>query len=151
MRVLFAVAFLVVTSVAAFTYRDLLLGRNRTVQRPSVKPMVTMARSQPAPAVAATIDSLAAVDSAIDTYIVAIQESPNEARAMIDLAFFYMTHGWFDRAIGPLARAREIDPSSEPLRRYLELAVARSGNGYVDLTRAAREFDEVVEMWGHGC
>ena len=145
MRALLAVAFVIVTSVAAFTYRDLILGRKPagTVQRPKV--------ARPAFAATATIDSLADVDSVTSHYMAAIQESPFEPRAMTDLAFYYMSHGWFDRAIGPLARAREIDPTSEPLRRYLELAIARSGRGYVDLNRAALEFDEMTKMWGHGC
>lgn len=159
MRTLLGVAFVVVTSVAAFTYRDLILsGMQRApapvrpalaVQRPPVMP-----KAAPPPEPITTTAQLAelnAIDSLVTMYIVAVQEDLFDARAMTDLAFLYMKQGWFDRAIGPLARAREIDATSEPLRRYLELAIARSGRGYVDLYQAARDFEEMVQMEGHGC
>lgn len=165
MRILLAVAFVVVTSVAAFTYRDLILGGTATVQRPVMRPeliqraLASIESSPPVPLsasaaredVALTIDSLAAVDSMVGTYIIAVQQFPLDVPAMTDLAFLYMKHGWFDRAIGPLARAREIDPSNEELRRYLDLALARAGGGFLDLGEAARAFEEMVEMWGMGC
>jgi hypothetical protein len=94
---------------------------------------------------------LAVVDSLIDLYMLGLREHPLDVRAMADLAFLYMRHGWFDRAIGPLARAREVDPLSEPLRRYLELALARAGLVTIDLDQAAREFAMMAEMWGDGC
>lgn len=158
MRVLLAVAFVIVSAVAAFTYRDLVLGkRERGVgsgpaaravpQRPPLSAPVARVPVAPAP----DPIMLAVVDSLVDTYMMAIRDFASDVRAMTDLGFLYMRHGWFDRAIGPLARAREIDPSSEPLRRYLELALARAGGSPVDLERAAREFAELAAAWGMGC
>ena len=152
MRVLLAVAFVVVTSVAAFTYRDLVLNRHETVRRPVPAPPRPVALAAPVQAAASPgVAEVLAVDSLQDEYIMAVQADPLDVRPMTDLAFLYMKHGWFERAIGPLARAREIDPTSEPLRRYLELALARSAGGAVDLDAAARQFVEMVEMWGMGC
>ena len=148
MRALLAVAFLIVTSVAAFTYRDLILGRHRTVQRPAPGPAPVSLSS---PAVTLTLARLAIADSQINHHMMLIQAAPGAAQPMVELAFFYMKHGWYDRAIGPLARAREIDALNETIGRYLELAVARSGKGYVDLYEAAREFVAMMEEWGHGC
>lgn len=157
MRTLLGVAFVVVTSVAAFTYRDLILSRIPrapalpavVVQRPVVVP-----KPDPQPgvlSVTAQLAELNTIDSLATAYILAVQNDPVDVRSMTDLAFLYMKHGWFDRAVGPLARAREIDATSEPLRRYLELAIARSGKRYVDLYGEARAFEEMVQMEGHGC
>ena len=155
MRALLAVAFVIVTSVAAFTYRDLILGRHQTVRRPTVERAVMVVRARPTPAnpaaLAATIDSLAAMDAVIDGFMAALQEAPDDPRAMTDLAFFYMKHGWFDRAVGPLALAREVGGENEAISRYLELAIARSGQGHIDLFKAAREFEAMAADWGHGC
>lgn len=153
MRALLAVAFVIVTSVAAFTYRDLLLGRNRTAQRPAPlsSPPVPFSANAARGDLVLTLRELAIADSQINHHMMLIQESPEQAPQMVELAFFYMKHGWYDRAIGPLARAREIDGQDETIGRYLELAVARSGKGYVDLNQAAREFVAMMEEWGHGC
>ena len=157
MRTLLGVAFVVVTSVAAFTYRDLILsGMQRAPVRPALAVQRPPVRPEPAPQpepvpTAAQLAELNTIDSLATVYILAVQDDPLDVRSMTDLAFLYMKQGWFDRAIGPLARAREIDATSEPLRRYLELAIARSGMGYVDLFQAAREFEEMVEIEGHGC
>jgi hypothetical protein len=157
MRILLAVAFLVVTSVAAFTYRDLILDSRRTVQRPEPPRPVPVVLARPvAPEPIrrvdpATIAVIAAIDSMATAHILAIQNDSLDSRSMTELAFLYMKQGWFDRAIGPLARAREIDATSEPLQRYLDLAIARSGLGFVDVYQAAREFEDIVAVEGHGC
>lgn len=147
MRVLLAVAFVIVTAVAAVTYRDLLLGSRARGDKGEGRGSLVAPAPNPV-----TLDAitLAVVDSLVGSYMMAIHDFRYDVRAMTDLAFLYMRHGWFDRAIGPLARAREIDASSEVLRHFLELAVARTG-GSVDLTEAARRFEETVEMWGEGC
>jgi hypothetical protein len=160
-RVLLAVAFVIVTAVAAFTYRDLLLrsvprgvGSGPAVRavprRPALSAPAARVPVSPGPPVHDAV-TLAVVDSLVGSYMMAIQDFAYDVRAMTDLAFLYMRHGWFDRAIAPLARAREIDPSSEPLRRYLELALARAGGTPVDLERVAREFAELAAEWGMGC
>jgi hypothetical protein len=168
MRVLLALAFVIVTAVAAFTYRDLILRgaapARAVVRRPALSAPTAGPTERPTPrardlssdhaaGVGMSTDPLvlAVVDSLIDLYMLGLREHPLDVRAMADLAFLYMRHGWFDRAIGPLARAREVDPLSEPLRRYLELALARAGLVTIDLDQAAREFAMMAEMWGDGC
>ena len=163
MRILLGVAFVMVTGVAAFTYRDLILRSNTTLERLGqfvvTRPAVVEPIKRVDPVVepirrvdqTANIAALNAVDSMATAYILAIQNDPIDSRSMTELAFLYMKQGWFDQAIGPLARAREIDATSEPLRRYLELAIARAKLGTVDLYQAARDFEERVAMEGHGC
>ena len=159
MRLLLAVAFVIVTSVAAFTYRDLLLAQVRPVRAVVVPAPVPMSAPVgierfvgPIPDPAPEVDALAALDSVISTHYLTIQADSLNTTAMLDLAFLYMEHDRFDRAIGPLARAHEIDPGNEVLSRTIAMAVARSGIvGYVDLYQAAREFAEMAAMWGEGC
>ena len=157
MRILLGVAFVMVTSVAAFTYRDLILKPGgKTVRRYEGMAVrrsegATVAITAVPPYPRTDIAALNAVDSMATAYILRIQNDPIDARSMTELAFLYMKQGWFHQAIGPLARAREIDATSEPLRRYLELALARAELGAVDLYQAARDFEERVAMEGHGC
>ncbi len=159
MRILLGVAFVILTSVAAFTYRDLILkAGGKAVRRYDVIAMATAVppyrHSAPPPKPvdqAASVAVLNTIDSIATAYILTIQNDPVDSRTMTELAFLYMKQGWFQQAIGPLARAREIDATSEPLRRYLELAVARAELGFVDLYQAARDFEERVMMEGHGC
>jgi Flp pilus assembly protein TadD len=81
----------------------------------------------------------------------ALQGEPANSALMRDLAHLYMRHGWFDRAVGPLARAVELDPGSAELHRDLSLALARAGMLHPDLSSARAEFLEMLEMWGQGC
>ena len=160
MRILLAVAFVVVTSVAAFTYRDLILkeqgvGSGTLLVTTASAPQTDIELDHsplptPVSSASVTVDSIMAIDALSDEFITAVQQDPLNVPAMIDLALLYMKNGWFDRAIGPLARAREVAPASEEVRQYLELAMARAG-GVWDLNLKAREFEALVEMWGMGC
>jgi hypothetical protein len=158
MRVLLALAFVIVASVSAVTYREMML-ESRPKPTPPVVDTIRVGPVVTELPVAARVvqggtwlstDSLAAIDSIVGTYMYALQENAGHTGAMRDLALLYMKHGWFDRAVGPLARARELDEASGELRRLLELAIARSG-GIADLTLAVSQFLEAVDMWGHGC
>ena len=159
MRILLAVAFVIVTSVAAFTYRDLLLAQVRPARVVTVPTPVAMSAPVviervvgPIQAPAPEVDALAAFDSVINTHYLSVQADSLNTTAMLDLAFLYMEHDRFDSAIGPLARAQEIEPGNAVLSRLIAMAVARSGRvGYVDLYQAAREFAEMAAMWGEGC
>ncbi|MGH7568500.1 MAG: hypothetical protein ACREL9_05960 [Gemmatimonadales bacterium] len=72
---------------------------------------------------------------------------------IIELAYLYLRHGWHDHAVGPLARAAELQPGRDDLKYELRLALKLSGMDPegADLAEVAREFVETVEMWGHGC
>src|ERR1051326_6211811 len=56
-----------------------------------------------------------------------LRSYPEDASAMEDLAALYMTNGAYDAAIGPLARALELDPHRRSLWVALDVAVIRSG------------------------
>jgi hypothetical protein len=157
MRPILALAFLLVAAVSAFTYRDILLRRTAPARAPA---RAVMRQVQAGPRTIIRVVSaerttdplaLAVMDSIVGTYMRTIAENSVDITAMTDLAFLYMRHGWWDRALGPLARARDIDPESEPLRRYLELALARAGVGPFDLAQLARDFAAMAAEWGHGC
>ena len=82
-----------------------------------------------------------------------IEENAEDVEAMTALAYLYMRHRWFDRAIGPLARAVEIEPARDDLRHELGLAVKLSGRteSEVDYADEARRFAGQAAMHGHGC
>jgi len=89
-----------------------------------------------------------------DSLMMYLQEHPDDVDAMQKLADVYAGQGWHEAAIGPLARALQLDPSRRSLWVALDRAVEKSGRakvGDAELTRKAQAFVEAVEMWGHGC
>jgi cytochrome c-type biogenesis protein CcmH/NrfG len=66
---------------------------------------------------------------------------------MEDLAALYMTNGAYDAAIGPLARALELDPHRRSLWVALDVAVIKSGRKMVtdaELSRRAAAFKSAL-------
>ncbi len=89
-----------------------------------------------------------------DSLMLHLQEHPDDVDAIERVAEVYASHGWYESAIGPLARALQLDPSRRGLWVALDQAVEKSGMGTItdaELTRRAARFVEAVEMWGHGC
>lgn len=89
-----------------------------------------------------------------DSLMTYLQEHPSDVDAMAKLARVYAENEWFDDAIGPLARALQLDPSRRALWSALDKAVDGAGLAKItdaELTRRAAAFVEAVEMWGHGC
>jgi cytochrome c-type biogenesis protein CcmH/NrfG len=105
------------------------------------------------PADSLSVAELGEVDGRRAELMLSIQENDRDLAALAELAHLYMRHGWFGEAIGPLARAVEVDPGRVDLFYELLLAVKLSGRpeGTVDFTEEARAFMEAVEMEGHGC
>lgn len=71
---------------------------------------------------------------------------PEDVAAMEDLAALYMTNGAYDAAIGPLARALQLDPHRRSLWVALDVAVIKSGRKMItdaELTRRAQLFAAV--------
>lgn len=100
------------------------------------------------------VAELAAVGREEDSLMMYLREHPRDVDAMAKLADIYAEHEWFDNAIGPLARALQLDPSRRSLWVDLDRAVERSGRFTIrdaELTRRAAQFVEAVSMWGHGC
>lgn len=101
-----------------------------------------------------TLDELAVAGGLEDSLMSRLQNNPDDVDAMAQLADIYAENEWFDAAIGPLARALQLDPSRRGLWAALDRAVERSGQAKItdaELTRRAARFVDAVEMWGHGC
>lgn len=89
-----------------------------------------------------------------DSLMVYLQSHEDDVAAMVTLARMYVTHGWYDAAIGPLARAAQLDPGRRSGWSLLDRALKQSGIAQItdaELTNRARQFVESVRMWGHGC
>ncbi|HYT82180.1 MAG TPA: BTAD domain-containing putative transcriptional regulator [Gemmatimonadales bacterium] len=100
-----------------------------------------------------SVADLEALDRRVEQLEMAVQENERDVESMRALAELYMTHGWHDHAIGPLARALELEPERGDLWMALGRALERSGRkaDSTDLARAAREFVAAVALRGHGC
>ncbi|MGH7530781.1 MAG: tetratricopeptide repeat protein [Gemmatimonadales bacterium] len=104
-------------------------------------------------AVDAPWEHLLDIDRHIDRLMLHLQQHPTDVDAMARLARRYAAQGRHDEAIGPLARALQLDPSRRRLWVALDHAVEHSGRAQIsdaELVRRAAEFVELMEM-GHGC
>jgi len=100
------------------------------------------------------VAALAVVGQLEDSLMERLQEQPNDVEAMQKLADVYASNGWYEAAIGPLARALQLDPTRRSLWSALDTAIAKSGRLKMtdkELTERAAAFVDAVEMWGHGC
>jgi hypothetical protein len=72
----------------------------------------------------------------------------SRTRALADLQ---LRMGWDEQAIPALARVLELDPGSVEVKRDLDAAMGRVGWENRDPAELARQFVDLLEMWGHGC
>jgi len=94
------------------------------------------------------------VDRRVDSLMQHLQEHAGDVDAMLRVARIYTDHGWAGDALGPLARALQLDPYRRDLWVALDRALDRMGREKItdaELTRAALEFVSAFEMLGHGC
>src|SRR2546426_1106735 len=100
-----------------------------------------------------SLAGLEALARAEDSLVLAVQEDSANVDAMTELAHLYMLHGSFDHAVGPLARALEVQPGRDDLwyELLLALKLSKLDEQHVDLAQLAREFAEMAAMAGHGC
>jgi len=94
------------------------------------------------------------VDRRVDSLMQYLQEHAGDVDAMFAIARIYTEHGWAGDAIGPLARALQLDPYRRDLWVALDRALDKLGKEKItdaELTRAALEFVSAFEMLGHGC
>jgi Flp pilus assembly protein TadD len=84
-------------------------------------------------------------EGAIAVYKRAIVLDERDVWSMNNLAKLYIAQGKYDEALGPLARAVEIDSTSPAFRNTLGLALGRSNR--VDLGALARGFEEQIKTW----
>jgi Flp pilus assembly protein TadD len=100
------------------------------------------------------IDRLRVIDQRLDSLMTHLEEHPHDVDAIEHVADLYAENGWWDAAIGPLARAIQLDPERWSLWAALDRAVEKAGMVKItdaELTVRAAEFVEAIEMWGHGC
>jgi cytochrome c-type biogenesis protein CcmH/NrfG len=77
-----------------------------------------------------------------------LRDNPQDVDEMEHLAVLYMANGSYDAALGPLARALQLDPHRRSLWVALDLAVEKSGRVRItdaELTTRASEFRKGVE------
>lgn len=77
-----------------------------------------------------------------------LRNYPQDVDEMEHLAALYAANGAYDVAIGPLARALQLEPSRRSLWSALDRAVERSGAARItdaELTRRAASFVEALE------
>lgn len=89
-----------------------------------------------------------------DSLMVYLQSHEEDVAAMVNLARMYVEHGWYEAAINPLARALELDPTRRAGWSLLDRALKQAGKAQItdaELTKRARQFEEAVKYWGHGC
>ena len=113
-----------------------------------------MTWTAPTPAPAADTMDYVAISQLEDSLMTVLSESSQDVDAMERLAALYLEHGWSDQALGPLARALQLDPARRSLWVALDRAVEGSGLAKItdaELTRHALAFQESVDMYGHGC
>jgi predicted Zn-dependent protease len=126
-----------------------------TVTEPEPLPPADAVAEWPAEAPAAPQDvDFAALGELEDSLMFYLQEHPDDVAAIEKVADVYAGHGWYESAIGPLARALQLDPSRRGLWSALDQAVEKSGMAKItdaELTRRAARFVDAIEMWGHGC
>lgn len=100
------------------------------------------------------VDELVKVSERLDSLMMYLQEHPEDVAAIEQVADIYARRGWWDAAIGPLARAIQLDAERWRLWAALDRAVENAGLSMIsdaELTVKAQEFVEAVEMWGEGC
>jgi cytochrome c-type biogenesis protein CcmH/NrfG len=81
--------------------------------------------------------------SRVDSLLAWLRGHPDDMQALEQLAAMYAANESYDAAIGPLARALQLDPSRRSLWVALDRALQRSGVGEIgdaELTRRAADF-----------
>ena len=100
------------------------------------------------------VKELDQISLVLDSLMGYLGENPEDVDAMQQVADLYADKGWWDGAIGPLARAIQFDPERWSLWSALDRAVEQAGMAMItdaELLERAAGFVEAVEMWGHGC
>jgi cytochrome c-type biogenesis protein CcmH/NrfG len=100
------------------------------------------------------VDALIETSERLDSLMTQLREFPEDVDAIEKVADIYADKGWWDAAIGPLARAIQLDPERWSLWIALDRAVGKAGLGTIsdaELTVRAASFVDEVNEWGHGC
>jgi len=111
----------------------------------------TVTFAQPAPN---EVDELIEISERLDSLMMQLQMNPDDVDAMEKVADIYADKGWWDAAIGPLARAIQLDADRWSLWSALDRALGKAGMATItdaELTVRAANFVDEVNAWGHGC
>lgn len=112
-------------------------------------PDVLGTEPQPAQPESLSFAELQRVDRSVDSLMQHLQEVPGDVDAMLAIARIYTEHGWAGDAIGPLARALQLNPYRRDLWVALDRALDKMGKDQItdaELARAALEFVSAFEM-----
>lgn len=108
----------------------------------------------PGPEAPHEVDELIEISDRLDSLMTHLREFPEDVDAIERVADIYADKGWWDQAIGPLARAIQLDADRWSLWSALDRALGNAGVATItdaELTVRAAGFVEDVEMWGDGC
>ena len=100
------------------------------------------------------VDELIEISERLDSLMMQLQMNPDDVDAMEKVADIYADKGWWDAAIGPLARAIQLDADRWSLWSALDRALEKAGIATItdaELTVRATNFVDEVNAWGHGC
>ena len=121
-----------------------------TVLAPDLQePAYTVAEPEPN-----EVDELIEISERLDSLMMQLQMNPDDVDAMEKVADIYADKGWWDAAIGPLARAIQLDADRWSLWSALDRALEKAGMATItdaELTVRAANFVDEVNAWGHGC
>jgi len=121
-----------------------------TVLAPDLQePAYTVAEPEPN-----EVDELIEISERLDSLMMQLQMNPADVDAMEKVADIYADKGWWDAAIGPLARAIQLDADRWSLWSALDRALGKAGIATItdaELTVRAANFVDEVNAWGHGC
>lgn len=131
-----------------------IMGCPSAVTEPATRP-AGLAGGFLAPEVASVeVAEILDIDSRLNDLMVHLSEQPTDVEVIEKVARLYMAQGWYDAAIGPLARALQLDPGRRGLWVALDEALEKSGFDKItdgELLDRAAGFAETVSSWGHGC
>jgi cytochrome c-type biogenesis protein CcmH/NrfG len=137
------------SATALAMHAVLLMGCPAQITEPDAAP------ATPAPAVATPdVRDLLELDIQLDELMTRLQQEPENVAVMEQVARIYVRQGWHEGAIGPLARALQLEPGRRGLWTALDAALKGSGIASItdaELEERAARFVEAIEMWGHGC
>jgi len=100
------------------------------------------------------VDELIEISERLDSLMMQLQMNPEDVDAIEKVADIYAGKAWWNAAIGPLARALQLDPDRWSLWSALDRAVGQAGMATItdaELTVRAASFVDEVMAWGHGC
>jgi predicted Zn-dependent protease len=94
------------------------------------------------------------VDARLNELMSHLSAHPTDVDAIEQVARLYMEQGGYDAAIGPLARALQLEPGRRGLWVALDEVLEHNGIKKItdeELVMRADQFAETVAAWGHGC